>query len=133
MARAAAIGVLLAALAGPGCIIYDDDDGPYYPPGQGQFDLYWQFASGGPCAPSEEVWVFFRPDYFGEPDKFNCLNPERQGAMSGLTGNLPLDTYEITVVLYESERPVQGVPPVQLVDRLVVDGQVKQHTIVFAD
>ena len=126
--------LLLAALAGPGCIIHDDDPDPYYPPsGEAQFDLYWSFASGRTCTSVDEVWVFFDPDYFGEPDKFNCANGERQGDMSGLTGDLPLDTYEVTVVLYQYEAPVQGVAPISFVDDLVVDGQIKQHSIQFDD
>src|SRR5688500_17020358 len=100
MPRVLSLAILLSALGGPGCIIVDDDDpGPVY--GEAQFDLYWQFASGRACTTVDEVWVFFDPDYFGEPDKFNCFNGERQGDMSGLTGDLPLGTYEVTVVLYQ--------------------------------
>ena len=95
--------------------------------------MFWQFASGRTCLPDEEVWIYFEPDYFGEPDKFNCFNGERQGDMSGLTGDLPLDTYSITTVLYLFDAPVRGVPPISFVDSLVVDGQVKQHTVVFED
>ena len=123
--------VLLAALA-QGCIIHDDDDHHHLPPaGEAQFDLYWQFASGRLCAPNEEVWVFFDPDYFGEPDRFNCENGERQGDMSGLTGDLPLDVYDLTVGVYVND--VATLPFIGFRDSLTVDGQIKQHTVVFDD
>lgn len=102
---------------------------------EGQFDIRWTFASGGPCVTDEVIRVTYSPDVGS--DIFPCLNAD--GMQQGLTGNLPLGVYQITVEAGTGDgfgtpfTPNPAITPAVTSGMLTFDGDVQVVNAVLND
>lgn len=102
---------------------------------EGQFEVRWTFASGRACAADEAVRVSYAPDV--GTDTFPCLSVS-SGEQEGLTGNLPLGTYVVSVELGTGGTAgapfvPSAVAPVDVSSSLDFDGDVQTVDVVFND
>lgn len=102
---------------------------------EGQFLVHWTLPGGGACTADDAIRVTYTPDV--GTDVFPCLNGS--GEQQGLTGNLPLGSYTLTIELGSGGSagvpftPYENVPAITQPGDLEFDGDVQDVTATFTE
>ena len=102
---------------------------------EGQFLVHWTLPGGAACGADDAIRVTYAPDV--GTDLFPCVNGS--GAQEGLTGNLPLGSYTLTIEL--GSGGTAGVPftayenvgAITQAGDLEFDGDVQDVTVAFVE